>query len=234
MAKSSRPVSKIRDPESSCVLCVFTGRTRFRYCCRSMSDVGRPSIRINPDGPRLGRPSDPTGTLIRCLNFGSRYRSKRSGGSMTCMSESTNRRPSFIAPSLYREVGRAPNAENPLKEGRPSSDSGNALREARCYNRRRHAASRAQAMTVQGAQGFVEDPRNDTLLVYVNGELVPKADAKVSVFDSGFVLGDGVWDAFRLVGGTLVFMTEHLERLLEGARSIDIDTALTEKELADA
>jgi len=89
-------------------------------------------------------------------------------------------------------------------------------------------------MSVQGAQGFVEDPRNDTLLVYVNGDLVPKAEAKVSVFDSGFVLGDGVWDAFRLVNGTLVFMAEHLERLCEGARSIDFDIGLTEKELADA
>ena len=88
-------------------------------------------------------------------------------------------------------------------------------------------------MSVQGAQGFVEDPRNDTLLVYVNGDLVPKAAAKVSVFDSGFVLGDGVWDAFRLVNGTLVFMAEHLERLCDGARSIDLDIGLTEKELAD-
>ena len=89
-------------------------------------------------------------------------------------------------------------------------------------------------MSVQGAQGFVEDPRNDALLVYVNGDLVPKSEAKVSVFDSGFVLGDGVWDAFRLVDGTLVFMAEHLERLLEGAQSIDLDIGLTEKELADA
>jgi branched-chain amino acid aminotransferase len=89
-------------------------------------------------------------------------------------------------------------------------------------------------MSVQGAQGYVEDPRNDALLVYVNGELVPKAAAKVSVFDSGFVLGDGVWDAFRLVEGTLVFVAEHLERLFEGARSIDLDIGLTDKELADA
>jgi branched-chain amino acid aminotransferase len=89
-------------------------------------------------------------------------------------------------------------------------------------------------MSVQGAQGFVEDPRNDTLLVYVNGDLVPRAEAKVSVFDSGFVLGDGVWDAFRLVNGTLVFMAEHLERLCDGAQSIDLDIGLTEKELADA
>ncbi|HWM79828.1 MAG TPA: hypothetical protein VNS56_19770, partial [Methylomirabilota bacterium] len=69
--------------------------------------------------------------------------------------------------------------------------------------------------------------------VYVNGDLLPKAEAKVSVFDSGFVLGDGVWDAFRLVDGTLVFMAEHLERLFEGARSIDLDIGLTEKELAE-
>ncbi len=89
-------------------------------------------------------------------------------------------------------------------------------------------------MSVQGAQGFVEDPRNDTLLVYVNGDLVPKAEAKVSVFDSGFVVGDGVWDAFRLVNGTLVFMAEHLRRLCDGARSVDLDIGLTEKELADA
>src|SRR5262249_7756363 len=89
-------------------------------------------------------------------------------------------------------------------------------------------------MSVQGAQGYVEDPRNDALLVYINGDLVPKAEAKVSVFDSGFVLGDGVWDAFRLVDGTLVFMAEHLERLFEGARSIDLDVGLTGKELADA
>jgi branched-chain amino acid aminotransferase len=89
-------------------------------------------------------------------------------------------------------------------------------------------------MSVQGAQGFVEDPRNAAILVYVNGELVPKALAKVSVFDSGFVLGDGVWDAFRLVEGTLVFMAEHLGRLFEGARSIDLDIGLTAKELADA
>src|SRR5436853_2568484 len=69
---------------------------RFLYCCRSASDVGSPSMTIEPAAPRLGRPSLPTGTLTRCLNFGSRYRSKRSGGSMMCMSESTKRSPSLI------------------------------------------------------------------------------------------------------------------------------------------
>src|SRR5438552_3925879 len=100
MAKSSRPVSKSREFESSWVLWVLLGRTRLRYCCRSMSEVGCPSISIRPEAPRLGRPSLPTGTVTRCLNFGSRKRSKRSGGSMMCMSESTNRRPSFIACSF--------------------------------------------------------------------------------------------------------------------------------------
>jgi branched-chain amino acid aminotransferase len=89
-------------------------------------------------------------------------------------------------------------------------------------------------MNVQGAQGFVEDPRNERVLVHVNGELLPRADAKISVFDSGFVLGDGVWEAFRLVNGTLVFMADHLQRLFEGARAIDLDIGLTGKELADA
>lgn len=89
-------------------------------------------------------------------------------------------------------------------------------------------------MSVQGAQGFVDDPRNERLLVYVNGALVPRGEAKVSVFDSGFVLGDGVWEAFRLVGGTLVFRVEHLERLSEGARAIDLDVGHSDKELTDA
>src|SRR5262249_34950546 len=63
---------------------------------KSESDVGSPSMRIEPTTPRAGRPSAPTAVLTRCLNFASRYRSKRSGGSMMCMSLSTNRRPSFM------------------------------------------------------------------------------------------------------------------------------------------
>ena len=90
------------------------------------------------------------------------------------------------------------------------------------------------AMSVSGAQGHVDDPRNERLLVYVNGELVPRGQAVVSVFDSAFVLGDGIWEAFRLVDGVLVFMAEHLARLAEGAKAIDLDVGLTDKEIAAA
>ncbi len=77
-------------------------------------------------------------------------------------------------------------------------------------------------MQQTGAQTHVHDPRNDSLLVYVNGKLVPRGEAMVSVFDSGFVLGDGVWEGFRLVDGVVVFARQHLDRLFAGARAIDM------------
>src|SRR5919202_5404962 len=75
----------------------------------------------------------------------------------------------------------------------------------------------------KGTQSFVADPRNERVLVYVDGALVPRDEAKVSVFDSGFVLGDGVWEGFRLVNGRIAFLDAHLDRLYEGARAIDLD-----------
>lgn len=78
-------------------------------------------------------------------------------------------------------------------------------------------------MRAKGTQGPVEDPRNGTALVYVDGHLVPRAEARVSIFDAGFVLGDGVWEGFRLVDGTLVFEKDHLDRPAAGARAIGID-----------
>jgi branched-chain amino acid aminotransferase len=89
-------------------------------------------------------------------------------------------------------------------------------------------------MAVQGSQGFVEDPRNETVLVYVDGALVPRGEAKVSVFDSGFVLGDGVWEGFRLVNGRLAFVAAHLERLWAGARAIDMDLPFTKADIEAA
>ncbi|BBK35860.1 aminotransferase class IV [Allostella sp. ATCC 35155] len=79
---------------------------------------------------------------------------------------------------------------------------------------------------VQGSQGFVEDPRNDRVLLYVNGDMVPRNEATVSVFDAGFVLGDGVWEGFRLVAGKIAFLDRHLDRLYEGAAAIDLDVGL--------
>ena len=71
------------------------------------------------------------------------------------------------------------------------------------------------------------DARNDAVLVYVNGDFVPRNEARVSIFDAGFVLGDGVWEGLRLVKGTLISLDAHLDRLFEGARSIDLDIGLT-------
>ena len=75
------------------------------------------------------------------------------------------------------------------------------------------------------------DPRNLSILISVNGQLVPRAEAVVSVFDSGFILGDGVWEGLRLVNGGVPFLREHIERLYEGAKAIFMDIGLTPSEL---
>ncbi len=82
-----------------------------------------------------------------------------------------------------------------------------------------------------GTHEYEPDPRNAHILVNVNGRLVPRAQACVSVFDSGFILGDGVWEGIRLHNGHLVFLEEHLERLYEGARAIDLDIGLSPRAL---
>src|SRR4051794_804476 len=71
------------------------------------------------------------------------------------------------------------------------------------------------------------DPRNENILISINGELVPRARATVSVFDSGFILGDGVWEGLRLYEGGVPFLREHIERLYEGAKAIFMDIGLT-------
>jgi branched-chain amino acid aminotransferase len=83
-----------------------------------------------------------------------------------------------------------------------------------------------QPVETSSAQSYVSDPRNESVLVYVNGNMVPRHAASVSVFDSGFVLGDGVWEGLRLVQGRIVQLDAHLDRLFEGARSIDLDIGL--------
>jgi branched-chain amino acid aminotransferase len=79
-----------------------------------------------------------------------------------------------------------------------------------------------------------DDARNEAILIYVNGQIVPKAQAMVSVYDSGFMLGDGVWEGIRLYNGTWSFLDEHLDRLFEAAKAIDIDIGLTRAQLAQA
>ena len=88
--------------------------------------------------------------------------------------------------------------------------------------------------TNQSAQGYVADPRNDAVLVYVNGDFVPRNEARVSIFDSGFVLGDGVWEGLRLIDGKLVSLDRHLDRLYQDARSIALDIGLTRGQLTAA
>jgi branched-chain amino acid aminotransferase len=70
------------------------------------------------------------------------------------------------------------------------------------------------------------DPRNLNILISVNGKLVPRAEAMVSVFDSGFILGDGVWEGLRVVNGGVPFLRAHIERLYEGAKAIFMDIGL--------
>jgi branched-chain amino acid aminotransferase len=85
-----------------------------------------------------------------------------------------------------------------------------------------------------GTHDFTDDPRNDAILIWVNGELVPRERAVVSVFDSGFVLGDGVWEGLRVRGGHPAFLEQHLDRLYEGARAIMLDIGRTRDELTEA
>jgi branched-chain amino acid aminotransferase len=82
-----------------------------------------------------------------------------------------------------------------------------------------------------GSHAYVPDARNASVLFNVNGNLVPRDKAVVNVFDSGFMLGDGVWEGLRVHNGKIAFLKEHLARLWEGAAALDIDIGLTKAEL---
>ncbi len=82
-----------------------------------------------------------------------------------------------------------------------------------------------------GSQDFTTDPRNADLRIYVNGSLVPRDEARVSVFDAGFVLGDGVWEGLRLHHGRLLFLETHLQRLWQGLSDIALDIGMTREAL---
>ncbi|KZY43935.1 aminotransferase class IV, partial [Roseovarius sp. HI0049] len=79
-----------------------------------------------------------------------------------------------------------------------------------------------------------EDARNESIRIWLNGKIVPKAEAVVSVYDSGFMLGDGVWEGLRLYNGTWAFIDEHLDRLFEAAKAIDLDIGMTRQEVFQA
>jgi len=79
-----------------------------------------------------------------------------------------------------------------------------------------------------------EDARNDSILIWVDGVLKPKAQAVVSVYDSGFMLGDGVWEGIRLYNSRWAFIEEHIDRLFEAAKAIDLDIARTKDQVISA
>lgn len=82
-----------------------------------------------------------------------------------------------------------------------------------------------------GTHDYVDDPRNAEILISVNGRLLPRAQAVVSVFDAGFVLGDGVWEGLRVSDGHPAFLEQHLDRLWEGAAALMLDIGQTREEL---
>ena len=89
-------------------------------------------------------------------------------------------------------------------------------------------------MVGQGTHEALPDERNEDILVYINGEFYRREKAKISVFDSGFLVGDGVWEGLRLHDGEFAFLDLHLDRLFEGAKAIDLDIGMTREEITGA
>ena len=79
-----------------------------------------------------------------------------------------------------------------------------------------------------------DDPRNRDILIYVNGALKHRSEAVVSVYDSGFMLGDGMWEGMRLYNGRWAFFEAHMDRLFESCKAVDLDIGMTREEIADA
>lgn len=86
---------------------------------------------------------------------------------------------------------------------------------------------------IHGTHNALDDPRNEEVKIYVNGELLPRAEAKISVFDSGYLVGDGVWEGIRLHQGVLVFLENHLDRLWQGAATIGMKLPFSRRELTN-
>lgn len=85
-----------------------------------------------------------------------------------------------------------------------------------------------------GTHNALDDPRNDDILIYINGDLLRRSEAKISVFDSGYLIGDGIWEAVRLYNGVLVFLDEHLDRLWQAAATVGIEINMTRQALTEA
>jgi branched-chain amino acid aminotransferase len=85
-----------------------------------------------------------------------------------------------------------------------------------------------------GTHAAVHDERNDTVEIYINGEFFPRPEAKVSVFDSAFMVGDGIWEGIRLHGGRFAFLDRHLDRLFQAAAATRIDLEMTRDQVTEA
>ncbi|MGB7287864.1 MAG: aminotransferase class IV [Salaquimonas sp.] len=79
-----------------------------------------------------------------------------------------------------------------------------------------------------------EDERNASIMIYINGQLVPKEDAKISVYDSGFLLGDGMWEGMRLYDGKWAFFNDHMDRLLGSLKAVSIDLGMSREDILEA
>ncbi len=88
-----------------------------------------------------------------------------------------------------------------------------------------------EQMTTHKAE---DDARNEDIQIFVNGQITPRNQAKISVYDSGFMLGDGIWEGLRLYNGVWAFLDLHLDRLFEAAKAIDLDVAMTRGEIFGA
>ena len=98
---------------------------------------------------------------------------------------------------------------------------------------RKHGTNSLEMTPMSGTHEFVEDDRNRNVLVYVNGELFPRDAAKISVFDSAFLVGDGFWESFRLHNGKLAFVKQHLARLKANAKALDYSLPMPPEALLD-
>ncbi|TJZ94069.1 aminotransferase class IV [Paracoccus gahaiensis] len=88
-------------------------------------------------------------------------------------------------------------------------------------------------LSSSSSQSYVKDPRNEGVQIYVNGDFFPRDQAKVSIFDAGFVLGDGIWEGIRLIDGRLLAIDDHIDRLFEGATAIQLDIGFTKAGLVE-
>ena len=91
--------------------------------------------------------------------------------------------------------------------------------------------SSSAAVTTHDAE---EDLRNSDIKIYVNGDIVHRDEAKVSVYDSGFMLGDGMWEGMRLYNGVWAFFEEHMDRLFNSCKAVSLDIGMTREDIASA